>query len=136
MHLAWRSAPRARDASGVLFVFGEGHMLRFIRPVSAVILALMVTWSASAPAVVPSIISYQGAVTVGGTNFNGSGTFKFALVDGTGSTTLWSNNGTSVNGSEPTIGVTLSVVDSIYSVLLGDTTVVNMSAIPASAFNG
>ena len=33
---------------------------------------------------VPGIINYQGRVTVGGTNFDGAGQFKFALVDSTG----------------------------------------------------
>lgn len=40
--------------------------------------------AAAAPAVaqVPSLLNYQGRVTVSGTNFTGNGQFKFALVDG------------------------------------------------------
>ena len=30
---------------------------------------------------VPQLVNYQGRVAVGTTNFNGSGTFKFALVN-------------------------------------------------------
>ena len=51
---------------------------------------------------VPQIIGYQGRVAVDGVNFDGSGQFKFALVNPTGSTTFWSNDGTSTAGSEPT----------------------------------
>ncbi len=31
---------------------------------------------------VPQLMNYQGRVTVAGTNFNGTGYFKFSLVDG------------------------------------------------------
>ena len=68
---------------------------------------------------VPQIINYQGRVLVGATNFDGSGQFKFALVNAAGTTTYWSNNGSSVNGSEPSAAVTLTVTKGLYSVLLG-----------------
>ena len=42
---------------------------------------------------VPQIINYQGRVLSGSTNFDGSGSFKFALVNAAGTTTYWSNNG-------------------------------------------
>ena len=58
---------------------------------------------------VPQLINYQGRVLAGSTNFDGSGQFKFALVNTAGTTTYWSNNGTSVNGSEPNAAVTLIV---------------------------
>ena len=67
-------------------------------------------------------------------NFDGSGSFKFALVDAAGTTTFWSNDGTSNAGSEPTAAVSLTVTKGLYSVLLGDTTLANMTALPASAF--
>ena len=53
----------------------------------------------------PQMINYQGRVIVGGTNFHGSGSFKFALVGPAGTPTYWSNNGTSVNGTEPSAAV-------------------------------
>src|SRR5437868_1757186 len=56
---------------------------------------------------VPGIINYQGRVMVNGTNLTGTGRFKFALVNATGTTTFWSNDGTSVNGSEPASTVSL-----------------------------
>ena len=46
----------------------------------------------------------------------------------------WSNDGSSAAGDEPTDSVTLSVVKGLYSVLLGDDTITNMTPIPASVF--
>jgi hypothetical protein len=98
--------------------------------------ALLVVLAAacSLPAQVPQLINYQGRVLVGTTGFTGSGAFKFALVNTTGSTTYWSNNGTSAAGAEPTAAVTLAVANGLYSVLLGDAALPNMTAIPAAVF--
>ncbi len=85
---------------------------------------------------VPQIINYQGRIAVGTVNFNGSGAFKFALVNAAGTTTYWSNDGTSTAGSQPTAVVTLTVTKGLYSVLLGDTSLAGMtSAIPASVWS-
>lgn len=43
---------------------------------------LILSWVVPTRAGVPQRINYQGRVAVGGTNFDGSGKFKFALVDG------------------------------------------------------
>jgi hypothetical protein len=83
----------------------------------------------------PQIINYQGRVLAGTTNFNGTGQFKFALVNTNGLTTYWSNDGTSVNGSEPTNAVSLGVSNGLYSVLLGDTSLSNMMTIPPTVFS-
>jgi formylglycine-generating enzyme required for sulfatase activity len=100
-------------------------------------LAIVLTL-ASTPlhAQVPQILNYQGNIAVGAppVNFNGSGVFRFALVNTDGTTTFWSNDGTSTSGSQPTAGVTLAVSKGLYSVLLGDTTLTNMTAIPATVF--
>ena len=87
-----------------------------------------------AHAQVPQLLNYQGRVVVGSTNFNGSGQFKFALVNTSGSTTYWSNDGTSTAGSQPTSSIALAVSQGLYSLQLGDTTLVNMTAIPFSVF--
>lgn len=84
---------------------------------------------------VPQLINYQGRVAVNGVYFEGTGQFKFALVDGSGSTTYWSNDGSSNAGSEPTNAVHLAVTKGLYSVLLGDATLANMTAIPLGTFN-
>ena len=68
-----------------------------------------------------------------GENFNGSGQFKFALVNANGSVTYWSNDGSSTAGSEPTAAVTLTVAKGLYAVLLGNTELTNMTAIAPAA---
>src|SRR5687768_12670972 len=69
---------------------------------------------------VPHVINFQGRVVVSGGNFNGFGRFKFALISAGGDTTYWSNDGTSVGGSEPEEAISLKVSKGLYSVLLGD----------------
>jgi hypothetical protein len=49
--------------------------------------------------------------------------------------TLWSNDNSSNNGTEPSSAVSLSVANGLYSVLLGDTSITNMTAIPFTVFN-
>jgi hypothetical protein len=95
--------------------------------------ALSLTLILSAHAQVPGIINYQGRIVDNGTNFNGTGQFKFALVSNTGTTNYWSNDGTAVG--QPTLAVPLTVNLGLYSVLLGDTTISNMTvAIPMTVF--
>jgi hypothetical protein len=91
--------------------------------------------SSTVQAQVPQIINYQGRVLVGSTNFNGTGSFKFALVNSNGSITYWSNDGTSSAGSQPTNAVSLSVANGLYSVVLGDIGYSNMTVVPASVFS-
>ena len=86
-------------------------------------------------AAVQQRLNHQGRVAVNGVNFDGNGQFKFALVNANGSTTYWSNDGSSNAGSQPTSHVTLSVTKGLYSVLLGDTTLTNMTALPSSALD-
>ena len=85
--------------------------------------------------VIPQLINYQGRVAVGTppVNFEGNGQFKFALVQGTGSTLLWKNDGSPGN-TEPSAAVSLTVTKGLYSVLLGDTLIPNMVAIPTSVW--
>ena len=88
----------------------------------------------SVNAQVPNILSYQGRIAVSGVNFEGAGLFKFAFVDAEGNTTYWSNDGTSAAGSQPTAAVTLAVKKGLYSVLLGDTGMTNMTGIPVNVW--
>jgi hypothetical protein len=90
---------------------------------------------APAWAQVPQIINYQGKVSVGTTPFTGTGQFRFALVDGTGATSYWSNDGTSTAGSQPTAAVSLAVSNGLYSVGLGNMALTNMTALPATVFS-
>ena len=99
-------------------------------------IALLLGMSLVPPAAsqVPQIINYTGGVAVGGTNFNGNGQFKFALLSSNAATTFWSNDGTSAAGSQPLKGLTLAVGNGIYDVVLGDTALTNMVPIPPTVF--
>jgi hypothetical protein len=48
-------------------------------------------------------------------------------------TNYWSNDGTSMNGSEPSASIPVGVTNGLFTVVLGDTTVSNMA--PIGAFN-
>ena len=48
--------------------------------------------------------------------------------------TYWSNDGTSSAGSEPAATVNVIVTNGLFTVVLGDTTIPNMSAVSASLF--
>jgi formylglycine-generating enzyme required for sulfatase activity len=49
-------------------------------------------------------------------------------------TTYWSNDGTSVAGGQPTAAVSVGVSSGLFTVVLGDTTLANMTAVSASLF--
>ena len=87
----------------------------------------------SAIAGVPQLLNHQGRIAVNGVNFTGYGTFKFALVNGDGTESYWSDDGTSHNGSEPLGPVNLTVNKGLYAVLLGDPEV--MEALPSGVFD-
>ena len=105
---------------------------RFHSRLTALFIALVVMGFGRAFAV-PSLLNHQGRIAVQGVNYNGSGLFKFALVNATGSVTYWSNDGTSTGGSQPTAAVTLTVSNGLYAVLLGNTELTNMTAIAPAA---
>ena len=60
--------------------------------------------------------------------------FKFALVNADGTTTYWSNDGTSVNGTEPLASISVPVNGGLYSILLGNTALPGMGAIDPAVF--
>ena len=104
------------------------------RLTAAICLVLVAFVLTTTHAQVPQLVNYQGRVAVGTVNFDGSGSFKFALVNGDGTTTFWSNDGTSAAGSQPTAAVALTVTKGLYSVLLGDATLPGMTIVPATVF--
>ena len=83
---------------------------------------------------VPAVLNYAGQVAVNGQPFDGQGLFKFALVNADGNASYWSNDGTSVNGSEPTAHVSIPVNGGLYSLLLGNTAMSGMDAIDPQGF--
>lgn len=80
--------------------------------------------------------TYQGQALDNGTNFTGTGLFKFALVTGTNGQfqTWWSNDGTSTNGSQPTAAVSVTVTGGLFTLVLGNTNLSNMTTVPAGLF--
>lgn len=83
---------------------------------------------------VPRQINYQGKVVVQNVPFDDVGYFKFVIVDSTTTNSLWSNDGTSVMGGEPTKGVGVNVHAGIFSIALGDDTRPNMTQLPTEIF--
>lgn len=98
------------------------------------IIFLLTLAVATLSAQVPQTLNYQGRVVVGTTNFTGTGLFKFALVNGDGSVTFWSNDGTSAAGAQPADAVSLPVAAGLYSLRLGDVALANMTAVPPTVF--
>jgi hypothetical protein len=84
----------------------------------------------------PTVVAYQGEVRVSSVPHTGNNYFKFAVVNAAGDTAYWSNDGTSIGGSEPTAAVQLAVSEGLFSVLLGDTTLGGMTqALTADVFS-
>ena len=85
----------------------------------------------------PLVVSYSGEVSVNGIPHNKNGYFKFAVVNAAGDVSYWSNDGSSANGAEPTMGVVLPVSKGLFTVLLGDTTLAGMTQpLSAGVFSG
>ena len=55
--------------------------------------------------------NYNGRVKVQGNVFDGTGLFKFSLVNQNKQVTYWANDGVSLDGSEPTTHVIIAVTD-------------------------
>lgn len=101
----------------------------------ALALSFLVLLTAVLHAQVPALINYQGRVAVGNVNFDGTGQFKFALVNANGSITYWTNDGSALTGAPPALAVSLAVRKGLYSVLLGDTSIgASMTALPPAVF--
>lgn len=63
------------------------------------------------------------------------GHFKFAIVDAAGTTTYWSNDGSSSDGGEPDASVRLTVTAGLFNMLLGDTELDNMTELTTAVFD-
>src|SRR5262249_52365463 len=82
---------------------------------------------------VPHLVSYQGFVQSQGHAFSGNGHFKFALLGSGGQPVYWRNDGASGPG-EPAASVTVPVADGIFTVILGDSGLAGMAAVPPAVF--
>ena len=86
---------------------------------------------------IPQLINCQGRVAANGTGFTGAGRFKFALVSGGGggaNVSFCSKDGTGADGSQPLNAVSRPVAKGLLNVLLADTSLSNMTVIPATVF--
>ncbi len=66
----------------------------------------------------PSEVSYQGELKKEGLPWTGTAQMKFVLVDGAGES-IWSNDGSSVSGDEPTAHVDVDATNGIFAIRLG-----------------
>ncbi len=88
---------------------------------------------AAPPNPVQSIFTYQGSMFVDNEPFDGTGLFKLVIVNESGQS-LWSNDGTSVDGSEPAGDVAVAIQSGIFQVLLGDVAIPGMLQIDPAIF--
>lgn len=112
------------------------HLVMVIMVISmAAVLLLLGTAStmASAPQEVdapqagppPTMVNYQGTLREDGALYEGTGYFKFAIVNSAGTTNYWAHDGTS--SGEPGSYISLTVTNGLFNVLLGDTSITNMT---------
>jgi len=88
---------------------------------------------------IPMAIHYQGQLREGDIRYEGTGIFRFAIIDNSSPAPLilWSNDGSGIGSpatTAPTNGVTLDVSKGLFQVALGDESLTNMTAIPGSVF--
>jgi hypothetical protein len=95
---------------------------------------LLLALAQSALAQVPAILHYQGRILADGVAYQGAGQFKFALVNETASEIYWRNAPDANNDGQPDSAVSATVTRGLYSILLGNTTLPNMAALPPEAF--
>lgn len=108
--------------------------LRRLGSLLPALLLLALATSPLAPAAVPPTLGHQGRVTVLGLPFEGTGRFKFALVDAAGTRTYWSHDGTSIAGAAPATFLALPVSQGLFSIALGDPSIPGMAPLAASDF--
>ena len=101
---------------------------------SIFLISFIVVFAPSSLAV-PMTMNYQGHVESGGMPFDGTGLFMFAIVNGDGTATYWSNDGTTGTGVDPTLEVEVGVNNGLFSVILGDTNLTNMVALDSAVFD-
>ncbi len=100
------------------------------------LLSFLVVGANAYAADVPMMMNYQGSVTdASSVPVEGNGFFKFAMVNADGDTAYWTNDGSTVDGTEPTASITIPVSSGRFAVKLGDTSLTNMNALSASVFD-
>lgn len=87
-----------------------------------------------AAAQVPSLLNYQGRVELNSETFNGTGFFKFALLDAEASRVYWRNAPDGNGDGIPDMPVSVPVTRGLFSVLLGDESLAHMAPLSSSVF--
>lgn len=116
---------------------GQGlPKLRFLSDFAIAVAAWCTLFFSIQPSMaqVPGLLSYQGRVAVGSTAFEGAGQFKLALVSSDASKIYWSNAADANSDGEPDASVSVSVTRGLYALMLGDTSLANMAALPSDVF--
>ena len=82
----------------------------------------------------PEVLNYSGKISVSGQPYTGQAYFKFALVNGTGTVSYWSNDGNFTDPQEPAQSVAATVSEGVYTIRLGDAALAGMQALPGQIF--
>ncbi len=106
------------------------NRLRKVAGAFSVALGLL---SGTVCAQVPLLLHHQGRMAVDDVFFDGTGRFKFALVNADGSQTWWRNAPDADTDGEPDAAVEIPVTRGLYSLLLGDTRLANMAPLSPEA---
>lgn len=104
------------------------------RMIIALMLGMLSLGTAGLHAQGPACVNYQGRIVRSGTNFDGVALFKFKLLDPSGTTAFWSNDGTGGGGAEPALAVPIPVSRGLFTARLGDTNLSNMATLPIAVF--
>jgi hypothetical protein len=98
-----------------------------------VLLTLPALLPLAAGAEMRPVINYQGVVEIEGGAYYGPAWFKFAICDASMATYYWAN--APVAAGQPGTAVELNMSNGFFNVLLGDTTITNMAALPPALFS-
>ena len=90
-------------------------------------LALVIGLCPEGFAAVPTMLHQQGNITANGVPFDGTGLFKFALVNATGDIAYWNHEGSHESQVEPSSALSIMVNQGHYAVPLGNTSIPNMT---------
>lgn len=88
-------------------------------------LALLLSSAGFLNAGVPLVLHFQGHIALADDAVDGTGAFKFALIDSDG-VASWSNSVIPAGETEPSLSVDVGVDHGFYSIRLGDTSLPNM----------
>src|SRR3990172_5422193 len=103
----------------------------------AALLAILIAGNQAVHAQVPLMINYQGKIEVTDIPYNGTGYFKFSLINDPASPSInyWTNDGSIVSaGAEPASTILLPVTLGLFTVKLGDANLSNMTGLVSSVF--